>query len=1690
MSEINEFFEKIKSLNSNIYPNSIPIDLEKIIKDQIKLLFPNLIYRHLEFINELTKYLLYQISNRFIQQTDNIIGQYTQNNYRDVKAIILMLLPFIDDKNNNSKFKKIENLNQIIYNKIGEDEIKEYILNKPLSETLKSEFLISNFGIGLLNKNTKKLLDLKPNNEELILKIIYNNFIGLLETLKIINGKLYINWINVEPILESNYINEDIYKNTFKNNVLNKYISNYASNILKINFELEYNGLWLGDFYNTYRKGYYQSIKKIKWLIYNNKDTNGENKYYIQILDKMFGLETITIQEFKNFNSIPSIEQLKFIEKYELFILELKENNFIMARDILIFLVNNYSYREVLKKENDLEKFVLNNLEDDEIDEDLGKKDLEKINNLTSDEITEGLNIIGPQHFWTFLYESIDNFKSTIYSTFLLNEDNSINQEYFYIKLQENKITTGINLKNLYNLSKLLSHLYDNTNSNLWRLLSDDYRSLGNRNKYIFLEKLIEDDTSWIRIRDSTQEMLNDWNKYKFDFSFIYLIRKGILSKFKVDLDITNKNNLPSKLGERNKKISKLLSEKFNKNKKWEECYYFLTNQKYSKLDKMRTENKITKIKEMSFFDFTVKEMNWYLYYALDWLTQISFYHTYNYHQILYITGATGQGKSTQVPKLLLFALKMIDYNEQGKIVCTQPRIPPTVNNAERISTELGVPIKQPSYSSDIKVNTNNYYVQYKYQGDSHISTTNKNSVLKIVTDGTLFSELKSNLLMKEKIPTKNKKEFKYSDKNYYDIIIVDEAHEHGKNMDLILTMARNSCYYNNSIKLIIVSATMDDDEPIYRSYFNQINDNIIYPIKQPIINPFVLSDSNVNVFLPQTLYMDRRFHISPPGETTQYKIEENYLNLEETGSNENNSKTAQLKSYNKVIEICNQSVSGEILLFSTGQKEILEAVEYLNKKLPKGNIALPYFGTMNERYKNIIEKINKNIGKIRNSRERIHLEWGFDYVEDKSVPEGIYKRSVIVATNVAEASVTIPGLKYVIDNGYAKEANFNEDTQTSKLDVEMISESSRIQRKGRVGRIADGFVYYMYQKNARLNIKPKYKINQQKMSDIFTQLSSLYNDKNELILPYQYDPHLDGWHNLRRKVIEKETLTELEENSLKFNNDSFFIRSGIKNIIDKQFYITVIYDYLSLYFPEHFISNKQELHYNCFNDGFLLRILFDEFGKFYLIHPVENKITRNCLGHLIKFKYNDNTIENIKILDLSPYFKMISNLSIRLQIVNISGREFEMKDKISNIQFNKTLFCEKLDELKVKLTNVIDIEEDILTLIYSQGSDVLDEVIMIISILKACNYSVKRLAKYKTIKGKEVPDFENLKNIFHSDNSDIDSLFRITQLIKNMFSHLIIFNLKNKINFYQKFEKQYEKIVEKYSSFIKSKGDKFILDPPLFLKDEWNLLNKLNNEGKLGTKIGFLKWLSLSNIVKKYVDDDLQKNKIKISQFCNSHYLNFNVVIQFLKNYFMISNEIFTLNKNEDDNLIEKNPLDWVLRYKSNFNKLNIDSNIKTKVIQSFVFGYSTNSVIKFNQYQEFTVISSILKKISIEKLFPGSQNFESFLTSTNSSLIFINLSNKNNMRIIINIKPNELIKANPLYFNRVFFKNLVKSWNIEMKLNRIIENHGDFLNNFLDATNNNDISKIVVFQDNSKIDDNFDVNMNKFIKSMINRL
>jgi len=199
---------------------------------------------------------------------------------------------------------------------------------------------------------------------------------------------------------------------------------------------------------------------------------------------------------------------------------------------------------------------------------------------------------------------------------------------------------------------------------------------------------------------------------------------------------------------------------------------------------------------------------------------------------------------------------------------------------------------------------------------------------------------------------------------NIYDIIIVDEAHEHNINMDIIIALSRQTCYFNNSVRLIIVSATMDEDEPIYRRYFYYNNDNLMEPIKMPMKHPFL----NIESFLPQPIFMDRRYHISPPGETTQYKIEEKYLDYDPADIITNIKEAAnkaQEEGQKKILEICKSTTTGQILFFANGEADIKQVVVFLNENLPPNVIALPFYTKLSTEYKDIIININKEINKI-----------------------------------------------------------------------------------------------------------------------------------------------------------------------------------------------------------------------------------------------------------------------------------------------------------------------------------------------------------------------------------------------------------------------------------------------------------------------------------------------------------------------------------------------------------------------------------------------------------------------------------------------------------------------------------------------------------------------------------------------------
>lgn len=1622
-------------------------NFRKIVNNILKAHYNNLNTFDFDIILTFTLYLIEDVSIRFFNLDDKInykelnpkyYNQWEQNNGQDILALSMLLLPFM-------KSYDFTDLNHILYNK-NTNSINSNILKENIGNVLKSDFKYSNFVLGLIDykkeyADNTELISLK-NDIKLIYKIIHFNFCSLLETFKVINGKFYINWLNIIPMKKD-------YKTTFLWNrslsELNKLKQDIRDfEIFKIHLKNN-KRLWFGDYYNVIRNGYYQSIKKIKWVIYNRKikENDKEKRYYmIQYLNKLIDFEKNQLYDKEDYNNLNKEEQIYFELNVKNIISELSfkvndkdDFSFETIKSILYFMVNNTESRNLLPSE--VKGFFT--LQEKELEEE--KQDLDEIElnkkNVTNENILTSLEkIISNKNLdilWNYLKDTIDKLKLTPYGSKLLKKE-KINMSFFNFKLIKDDNDGYINLKNVYNISKILSH------NSSWQELATNFKSLSYEEKYEFFTRFTSSDiSSWVRINKNIerQEVNNynyneiitnintGWQKIKVEFIWDFLQENGLLSNFQVNLELTDSKNLPKNTNNKKKEQHKRLEKYFEKNKKIFESYYFLTNTKYSKLEKFSKTN--NRLDDKEYKKALTKDFLFYTFYAMDWISQINFFNHYFHNQIIYVTGGTGAGKSTQVPKLLLYCLKMYDYNFTGKIICTQPRITPTVSNATRISGEMGVQIEKKSLNTVFK--TNQYYLQYKHQQDRHTKENCNHLSLKFVTDGTLLEELNNNILMKKKIKEKLKKnqtdvDYKYSFDNVYDIIVVDEAHEHNTNMDLILTMARHTCFYNNSVKLVIISATMDDDEPIYRNYFKIINDNIVYPIKYFINHPLLNNDID---FIIEAKYLDRRVHISAPGQTTQYKIDEYYDEEIEKkfGKDEKkNSIIAQEKSYQVIIDLCQKYPTGQMLLFLTGEAEIKKALNYLNKNLPARDIALPFYSKMNQAYKDIVGNIQSEIRNIQNYRSDIENDWGEELIRKKSVPSGTYERSIIVATNVAEASITIPGLKFVIDTGYSKVSKYNDKLDVSILEVEKISEASRIQRKGRVGRVSNGVVYYIYGKDKRANIMPKYNITQQDFHNNFLKLIAKKDNNNEAInsISFWDFSKIPYFLNLINLNIGDDNISNL------------FIRFFGNMIIEGKINEEYFNDYPYYKFfnsnnsEEDFIKNagfilKQE-------SGFFEENMFDLNGNFYIIHPFETSIKRNIVNRIISFK---NKKENkIKHKIFRP---MLNNMEVKLQFVNLNYGK-------AKSNYNKTIYADKINEVIRVIDSSFLLENEAITLLLGSGFDIEIEIIEILSMLTACNYNISSLIGKKKDNPKFI-ELDNFKNLFTSEN-DILGIYKICKVIKSNLSTLTVFKLilffksGKYINIYKKL---YQKIVKKFQKY------KFTLNPPEDLVNDWNILNWLKENGKLYSKenIGFKFWLSKSKYFSEMLLKNIEINKNKILKLCERYYLNYNVILKYLEVLISYNIGYFTSDKDLEKDY-EESPFDYIKKI-NNLKYILKDNSIENKITTSFILSNPLNIGIKLDSKDNsFTSIKDPSTKLDFNKLFRN--NFNSFVSAQNYMVFYLNLSmfnNNNIMNIIINIDPKKLIELFSYFYNPNRIKN---KYIID---NKVIEFEGDNWNNFI---------------------------------------
>ena len=746
--------------------------------------------------------------------------------------------------------------------------------------------------------------------------------------------------------------------------------------------------------------------------------------------------------------------------------------------------------------------------------------------------------------------------------------------------------------------------------------------------------------------------------------------------------------------------------------------------------------------------------------YSAELLAQLSVYNKFINCRVSFITGDTGTGKSTQFPILILYGLKAFDYNVSGTIIDTQPRRNAVKNNANAVSSFLGLFVPICYFNKNVQYQTGDTDIHYDRDN------IYKNELkIKFVTDKILLNMLNKTILLKGGLKDSEEKD---KMKNIFDVIIVDEAHEHNINMDFILTIMRNITYINNSIRLMIVSATMDDDEPRYRQYYRFIEDLTKYPLNRMYYeNKIKLSE------------LDRRINVSNPIKKT-YKIEDNFIDddkikfLNLVNTNEFDIKKdkdkIELTNNQNVLKILNYEIennkeSKNFLVFKSGEKEINDCIDYLLQNgLNKSAFVIPWLRNANLGILNILDICQKeNIVNLIHIDRTAKLADIVDYHDFYEGPNR-YKHIIFVATNIVEASVTINALTHVIDDGFQKTASYDYNSGNTEIIKSYISNQSRIQRRGRVGRIEDGWVYYLYTYAFIKDNKVIYKICNENISELYFNLLqtdnfeisetnkilnlsiSLFNDPSYLninslndiqkINYYIYDATDDVYYEFNYRKFLKIYYKQIYElNAPKYgmrrnyydeNNNSF-----------EPFY----------FIPNKKADNKLEV-YN--SSGLNYNILNDNTYSYYIIHPREKYIKyRSLIGEPMFRNPKDNIKVNYIIYCQRYFFNMLVKYDKKTD--NFIRTRFY--DKFAFI-FRKFIYIIGYDTINDYIYNVI------LMMILSYHYNCYEEMIKFFYCLYFY-FQAPTVNKFICLPNQYITDYEYLKDhLKHKEKRTKDEEF------------------------------------------------------------------------------------------------------------------------------------------------------------------------------------------------------------------------------------------------------------------------------------------------------------------------------------------
>lgn len=430
-------------------------------------------------------------------------------------------------------------------------------------------------------------------------------------------------------------------------------------------------------------------------------------------------------------------------------------------------------------------------------------------------------------------------------------------------------------------------------------------------------------------------------------------------------------------------------------------------------------------------------------------------------HQVVIVSGETGSGKTTQLPKICM----QLGRGVAGMIGHTQPRRLAARSVADRIAHELGQTVGRER----------GQVVGYQVRFTDEVGPT---TLVKLMTDGILLAEIQSDPMLRR-----------------YDTLIIDEAHERSLNIDFVLGYVARLLPARPDLKVIITSATIDSDR--FARHFGTWEGT---PGSGRLIEPAPVIEVSGRTYPVEIRYR-------PLGPTTP-------------SSYTSEASPAQAGKPIEVIETTEVTESGPMQLVLEDPDDELATLGYgmgedidvetaiclaVDELSAEGDgdilVFLPGERDIRDTEAALLDHLKgrgRRAGDDKGARpgdiEILPLYARLTAAEQHRVFEPHRLRRVVLATNVAETSLTVPGIRYVIDPGLARISRYSNKTKVQRLPIEPVSQASANQRAGRCGRVAEGVAIRLFSQADYLS-RPRFtepEILRTSLASVILQMASL----------------------------------------------------------------------------------------------------------------------------------------------------------------------------------------------------------------------------------------------------------------------------------------------------------------------------------------------------------------------------------------------------------------------------------------------------------------------------------------------------------------------------------------------------------------------------------------------------------------------